>query len=218
MRIYKYIRGAIMLVAVCFCMVFPLQTPVLAGAVDDYYQRGKRHYEEGRYLAAAENLFAFMEMAGDGVDEPTRQAVRQALDYCEGEIRVAIATKRELDATGKVVEVVVETSGKADTARPTKKNKGFRMPPPQAGPKPRLPRAPKVGQPAAMHVVAKPLVVAPQTKRDDVQPLKTDKHCAALEKKVGRLEAENERLTQQAERLSMRYHQLRQRYKELAND
>ncbi len=218
MRIYKSIRDAIVPGAVCFCVVFSLQVPVLAGSVDDYYQRGKRHYEEGRYLAAAQNLFAYIEVAGDGIDGPTRDAVRQALDYCEGEIRVAIATKRELDATGKVVEVVVETSGKADTARPTKKSKSFRMPPPQVGPKPRLPRAPKVGRPAALHGVAKPLVVAPPTNLDDVQPPKTDKRCAALEKRVGRLEAENERLNQQAERSTMRYRQLRQRYNELAND
>ncbi len=210
--------GGVAFLWLCFWLAMPIQTPVMAGPTDSYYQKGKQSYEKGNYLDAAENLFAFLQLAGDGLDSSTRNAVQKALRFSEDQIRVALDTKRQLDATGKVVEVVVETGGKADQGQRTTKRKTFRPPRPPGGSKPRLPKAPKIAKPTAKHAAVKPVVVAPKADKPDVLPPQTTKKCAALEKKVELLIEENEQLAKRSSRMEMRYRRLEQKYKELTNN
>ncbi len=210
--------GVALLGVLCFWLAMPLEEPAMAGPTDSYYQKGKQFYEKGDYLDAAENLFAFLQLAGDGLDSSTRNAVEQALRFSEGQIRVALDTKRQLDATGKVVEVVVETGGKADQGQGSTKRKAFRPPRPPSGAKPKLPEAPRIAKPAAQHAMVKPVVVAPKADRPDVLPPKKNQPCAALEKNFELLTEENEQLAKRASRMEMRYRRLEQKYKELTSN
>ncbi len=184
MRKRMHCGGVAFLGVLYVWLVMPLPTPVMAGPTDGYYQKGKQFYEKGDYLAAAENLFAFLQLAGGGLDSSTRNAVKQALRFSEDQIRVALDTKRQLDATGKVVEVVVETGGKADQGQRTTKRKTFRPPRPPGGAKPRLPKAPKIAKPTAKHAAVKPVVVAPKADKPDVLPPKTTKNAPPWKRKL----------------------------------
>lgn len=115
---------------------------LFAAEADQLYQQGLQAYNTEDYLSASEHLFAYRQIAGAELTGNFRLQLEEALNYSEAQIRVAIETKRELDKHGKITQIVVETSGKADTANAQKKTKNFHAPADVNRRKPNLPSKP----------------------------------------------------------------------------
>ncbi len=154
---------------------------------EELYAAGKRHYESGRYLAAAERLFALLQIAGDGLDRPTRQSVMQALDYSEDQVQLSVETRRQLDATGQVVEVVVASEDPEDQSVQITQRKPFRSPPPRVRFKPMLPQSPQIRKPNDPFAAAGPAAGAAPAGQQRAVATSDNKSCESLEKRVALL-------------------------------
>ena len=186
---------------------------------EELYAAGKRHYESGRYLAAAERLFALLQMAGEALDRPTRQSVMQALDYSEDQIQLSVDTRRQLDAAGRVVEIVVATEDPEDPNGPVTRQKPFNSPPPRIRFKPMLSRSPKIPKPQDLLAAAGLPAVGPAPEGAQEAVATGDhKSCEDLEKRVALLVEENERMVKRAARIEMEYTRLKQKYDALTSD
>ncbi len=105
------------------------------------FDRGKSALAQPNYLAAAEYLYAYLQIDHELLDQHPgfRQAVEDHLDYAEAQIRAAILAKEQLDQYGSVVGVEVESGGKFDApgAPRQKVSKPFHLP--AAPPRPQQP-------------------------------------------------------------------------------
>ena len=214
MRYTEFCRLISFLGIVAACLVTPVPEAVCGETPEALYAAGKRHYESGRYLAAAERLFALLQMAGDGLDRPTRQSVMQALAYSEDQVQLSVDTRRQLDATGQVVEVVVAIEDPDNQGVQITQRKPFRSPPPRIRFKPMLPQSPKIPKLQEPLAAAGP---APEGRQEAVAT-GDNKSCEALEKRIALLIEENERMVKRAARIEMEYTRLEQKYKALTRN
>lgn len=129
------------ILAGCTCLL--IAAAAVAEQPEAVYSKGKQAYERDDHLRAVQYLFAYLEMTGPGLEAQTRSAIREALSYSEEHIEVALRTKRQLDEKGRVVEVVVESSGKADDMGPRYKQEPFRPPRTRVMRKPAIPSVEK---------------------------------------------------------------------------
>lgn len=134
------------------CTCFFIAAAAVAEQPKAVYTRGKQAYERDDHLLAVKYLFAYLEMTGPSLEAQTRSAIQEALSYSEEHIEVALQTKKQLDEKGRVVEVVVESSGKADDARPRYKKKSFHPPSTRVVRKPAIPSVEKASAENAVQV------------------------------------------------------------------
>ncbi len=215
MRYIASCRLSSILVIMVIGLIISVPAAVYAETPEALYEAGKRHYESGRYLAAAERLFALLQIAGDDLDRPTRQSVMQALDYSEDQVQLSVDTRRKLDVTGQVVEVVVAIEDPEEQGVQITQRKPFRSPPPRIRFKPMLPRSPQIRKPKDPLTTASPAAGSAPAGRQEAVATADNKPCEELEKRVALLIEENERMVKRAARIEMEYTRLEQKYKAL---
>jgi len=176
-------------------------SPLFAAEPDQIYQKGLQAYTSEDYLAASEHLFAYRHMAGTGLSADFLNQVNKALAYAEAQVQLAIQTKRELDEHGKVTEVTVEASGKADAPGTShKKTEPFHHPSDVKGPKPGLPSKLTTMQ-GGKFIIGKAVTPTPEilVRSEDVMPEKKSE-MVMLEKKLESLKRKNDLLREQLKR------------------
>lgn len=129
-------------VVVCLTMI---STPFAAAQGGDLmYQQGHQCFMSGDYLCAVEQLYTYRVLAGMGgqLSPDLLASLNQAIAWSEEQIRIAVATKQELDRYGHVTEVTVVSEGKADerSSRRPARTVPFSMPHARAGTRPWLPQ------------------------------------------------------------------------------
>ena len=137
-----------------------------AESVDALFNKGISAYQSNNYVDAVKFLFAYYESNNQTITTQSQQELLNAINYSEEKLRVALATKEELDKHGHVSEVVIEASGKADSPISKKKPVPFSAPADSGRKKP---QAPKLEKKLAVPKLPKQLKAAPENKIDEGQ-------------------------------------------------
>ena len=104
----------IMVLLITGAIAISLVPKAEANPYDQLYSRGREAYNNDDYLTATEYLFAYSYLAKDLLNRATFDQINQSIKYSDKQIRYAIRVKQDLDRHGKITEVTVEASGKAD--------------------------------------------------------------------------------------------------------
>ncbi len=103
----RYSKHACVLLPLILCFFGAEAAP---STRDDLYRDGKAAFENGDYLVASKNLYAFRQL--EAIDAQELAQVDAALRYADEQIATAIAVKLQLEKYGKSIQIV--TSGKFD--------------------------------------------------------------------------------------------------------
>jgi len=196
--------------------------PVFATSPSTVYNQGKSAFEREDCLAAVKFLFAYQQLVGGEIDPGMNDKIGSAIAYCDEQILLAIRTKQDLDRYGQITEVVVESSGKADSGASHKTTKAYRPPQGKHVPKPALPSSPPEAK--TQHLPSpranEPLKIDHPLKKAEPVDLKKknealEKELALLKKRYELLQMKYQRRTETYDALKDECRQLLRQYKEL---
>lgn len=182
-------RTFVLLVLLIFCFA-----DVYAGRADQIYDQGISAYQSNDYVTTVKKLYAYLQLNHESIHDQSKREIRDLIDFAEGELRVAILTKAELDKHGYVTEVVVVSEGKFDGGTTKKSTERFNAPPYIRQNKPRLPNIKKISgrpKPENRHRASR---VKPTRTVDP--PRRVQPRIDGLEQKYQKLIRKNKKFTQ----------------------
>ncbi len=93
--------------------------PSYSQSLDRLYQEGRTAYNSGDYIKAYKNLYSYKIIMQDQISSIVEKPINDAIKDCESELYSALTTKRNLERSGKVKNVTIESEGTMDKATAT---------------------------------------------------------------------------------------------------